>query len=210
MAGSVSASLVAHYEFAGDFNDSSGNGLHGAPNGSPSIISDLERGDVLSLNGVGQYVVCGIDPLFDITGAITVTAWIKVNTFDKDFQAIVTKGESAWRLTRNASNNGLEFACFGLSGNWKVSGSTNVNDGQWHHAAGVYNGSEICLYVDGVPDANHTANQAAIKIAFNDLQIGRSLHTSPMNQFDGAIDDARIYDRALFAGEVWQLYQEGL
>ncbi|MHC4158905.1 MAG: LamG-like jellyroll fold domain-containing protein, partial [Planctomycetota bacterium] len=63
---------------------------------------------------------------------------------------------------------------------------------------------------DGVPDANHTANQAAIKTNSNALQIGRSLYTSPSAQFDGKIDDVHIYDRALNAGEIWQLYQDGL
>ncbi|MHC4157833.1 MAG: LamG-like jellyroll fold domain-containing protein, partial [Planctomycetota bacterium] len=63
---------------------------------------------------------------------------------------------------------------------------------------------------DGVPDANHTANQAAIKTNSNALQIGRSLYTSPSAQFDGVIDDVRIYDRALTPEEIWQLYQDGL
>jgi len=203
LVSNASAGLVAHYEFAGDFNDSSDNGLHGSPNGFPSIISDPERGDVLSLNGVGQYVVCGNDPLFDITGAITVAAWIKVNTFDKNFQAIVTKGESAWRLTRDGSNNGLEFACMGLSGNWKVSGSKNVDDAQWHHVAGVYNGSEISLYVDGVLDASLAAS-GTIATSIRAACIGENMRL-PGRAWNGLIDDVRIYDHALSPAEIARL-----
>ncbi|MHC4113137.1 MAG: LamG-like jellyroll fold domain-containing protein, partial [Planctomycetota bacterium] len=137
LVGNASASLVAHYELAADFNDSSGNGLHGAGIGA-SIISDPERGDVLSLSGAGQYVDCGNNALFDITEAITVAGWIKVNSFDVAWQSVVAKGNSAWRLSRDGTQDDLEFACTGLSGNWKVLGSINVNDGKWHHVAGVY------------------------------------------------------------------------
>ncbi len=37
---------------------------------------------------------------FDITGSITVSAWIRVESFTKSWQAIVTKGDRAWRLHR--------------------------------------------------------------------------------------------------------------
>ena len=59
---------------------------------------------------------CGNDPLFDITNEITVAAWIKVDLFDKLCQAIVTKGESAWSLYRDADSDSIRFSSDGLQG----------------------------------------------------------------------------------------------
>jgi hypothetical protein len=200
LVGNASASMVAHYELAADFNDSSGNSLHGAAIGGASILLDPERGDVLSLGGAGEYVDCGNNALFDITEAITVAGWIKVNAFDVEWQAVVAKGSTAWRLSRDGINNGLEFACNGLSGNLKVLGSQDVNDGVWHHVAGVYDGSEISLYVDGILDASLAASGT---IATNTYQvcIGGNVDR-PGREWNGLLDDVRIYDHALSAAEI--------
>jgi len=200
LVGNASAGLVAHYEFAADFNDSSGNGLHGVPMGGASIISDPERGDVLSLGGAGQYVDCGNNALFDITEAITVAGWIKVNAFDVEWQAVVAKGNSAWRLHRNSNTNSLAFHCSGLSAGWGTGGSVNVNDGEWHHVVGVYDGSKIYLYVDGVVDNSEPtsgiidSNPEHVFIGGNSQQPGR--------EWNGLIDDVRIYNHALSPAEI--------
>jgi tetratricopeptide (TPR) repeat protein len=75
--------------------DSSDNGLDGKLVGGAHIISDSIRGNVLSLDGDGDYINCGNNPAFDITDSITIAARIKVNIFDKGWQAIVTKGDNA-------------------------------------------------------------------------------------------------------------------
>ena len=200
LVGNASASLVAHYELATDFNDSSGNGLHGTPMGGASILSDPERGDVLSLGGAGQYVDCGNNALFNITEAITVAGWIKVNAFDVQWQSVVAKGNSAWRLSRDGTQNDLEFACTGLSGNWKVLGSINVNDGKWHHVAGVYDGSEISLYVDGILDVSLTAS-GNVATTTHQVWLGGNVER-PGREWNGLLDDVRIYDHALSAAEI--------
>ena len=65
------------------------------------------------------------------------------------------------------------------------------------------------MYIDGQLDATHTAKQSFILTNNYDLTIGDILPqlTDP---FNGIIDDVRIYDRALTAGEILQLYQDGL
>jgi len=115
LVGSVSADLVAYYEFEGNAHDSSGNGLHGSLVGGATIVLDAERDYVLSLDGVDSYVDCGNDPRFDITDEITLAAWIKVNAFDKSKQAIITKGNLTWKLQRCAESNRIGFYCWPLA-----------------------------------------------------------------------------------------------
>ena len=81
-----------------------------------------------------------------------------------------------------------------------IIGTTNVNDGQWHHFAGVYDGSNITLYVDGAVDATSTAT-GTISTNTNNLWIGgNSGNTTRF--WDGWIDDVRIYDTGLTETEI--------
>ena len=49
-------------------------------------------------DGVNDYVAIPNEANFDLTGSMTVACWIKVDVFDVGFQAIVCKGNTAWRL----------------------------------------------------------------------------------------------------------------
>jgi hypothetical protein len=81
--------------------------------GNPVWVDGV-TGKALELDGADDYVDLGSDPRFAITGPITICAWIKVKALDKEWQALVTKGDSSWRLQRNWGQNSLEFACTGV------------------------------------------------------------------------------------------------
>jgi beta-galactosidase len=82
----------------------------------------------------------------------------------------------------------------------------NVNDGRWHHAAGTYNGSQICLYVDGKLDVSLTAS-GTIKINDHPIYIGENSER-PDRFWNGLIDDVRLYSYALTADEVAAIYAD--
>jgi outer membrane lipoprotein-sorting protein len=183
--------------------DAGNNGLDGVLVGDASWVDGIKAG-ALAFDGDGDYVDLGKDPAFDITNQITVSAWIKVDAFDRDWQAIVTKGDSAWRLQRNRGNNTLQFACTGLvvPGNrWSnIIGTTDVKDGWWHHVAGTYDGSKLCLYVDGALDVS---KEAFGTIRVNDQPVYIGENSEKPNRFwNGLIDDVRIYSYALGADEL--------
>jgi WD40 repeat protein len=183
--------------------DSSGNGLDGKLVGDAKIISDIQRGNILSLDGDGDYVDCGHSSIFEITDEITVAAWIKVNKFNKPFQAIIAKGASAWRLARESDQNSLHFAC-GPGASRLVRGRRDVDDGQWHHLAGVYDGTRMCLYLDGELDVSASAT-GSIDTNSEPVYIGeKSEHQGCF--WDGLIDDVRIYSYALSEAEIKELY----
>ena len=150
-------------------------------------------GYALDFDGTNDYVSIANESNFDFTTAMTVEAWIKVDTFDKEWQAMVTKGDNTWRLHRAASTNHISFGTDGVNIT-DLEGSTDVNDGQWHHIAGVFDGSNKYLYVDGNLDAfaNVTGtidtDNALVNIAENSQSIDR--------YFDGRIDEVRIWNIA--------------
>jgi len=188
--------------------DSSGNNLNGKLLGDANIVSDPERGTVLSLDGSGDYVDFGNNSAFNIFGSITVTVWIKARAFDEPWQAIINKGDSSWRLQRYEGKGSIEFACTGLNvtgTKWgNVWGTVGVNDGKWHHIAGIYNGTKIHLYVDGMLDKSLDAsgftntNEFSVMVGENPEQRGR--------YWNGLIDDVRIYSYALSENEVKEVY----
>ena len=182
--------------------DSSGRGhegtLIGGPNRAPGAI-----GGALEFDGDGDYVDLGTGADFDVVSQITVAAWIKVNAFDMDWQAIVTKGDTAWRLSRSQGDN-LHFACTGFWPEW-VHGSANVNDGQWHHVAGLYDGAELRLYVDGRLDVAETAS-GSINVNGYPVIVGANAE-QPGRAWNGLIDDVRIYNYALSAAEIQALVE---
>jgi len=141
--------LVAHWKFddgAGDVAADAGRfGIKGTIVGDPAWVKGAVGGS-LEFDGEGGYVDLGNEPNFEIANQITVAAWIKVNTFNKEWQTIAAKGDSSWRLQRNWGQNTLEFGCSGLlvpGSDWGgIYGKTDVNDGRWHHVAGTYDGRQ--------------------------------------------------------------------
>ena len=191
--------------------DSSGNGHNGTLMGDTSWVDGIDGG-ALAFDGDGDYVDIGKDQSFDITNQITVSAWIKVGAFDRDWQTIVAKGDRAWRLQRNWGESTLEFACSGLvvpGTDWgQIYGNTDVNDGHWHHAAGVYDEEKIYLYIDGNLDASAEA-PGTIRVNDEPVYIGEDSQM-PNRFWNGLIDDVRIYSYALSAEEISEIAQKAL
>lgn len=206
-------SLAAHWKLdegsGTTVSDSSGNGHDGVLIGDTAWI-DGHIGGALVFDGNEDFVEIADSNDWNIVNQITVSAWIKVDAFDKQWQAIVSKGDRSWRLQRNSGEKSLEFACSGLiiPGNrWgAVHGKAGIVDGQWHHAAGVYNGEEISLYIDGKLDVSA---QASGKIRVNDKGVLIGENSEKRGRFwIGAIDDVRIYSYGMTAQEVAALSKQ--
>ncbi len=162
-------------------------------------IIDNYPGTALNFDGTDDYVSIPNESDYDFTDSLTVEAWIKVNAFDKIWQAVINKGDDAWRLQRYTSTNNLDFGTNGLS-NLDLQGSTNVNDGHWHHIAAVFDGSYKYLYVDGRLDASVAVTGT---ISTNDLLVNIAENTGATGRnFNGTIDEVRIWNRALDSTQI--------
>ena len=197
--------MIAHWTFdrveGKNVLDSSGNGLHGELMGDAQIVSDPQRNSVLSLDGDEDYVDCGNSLAFDMSRQVTVSAWIKVHKFDTQWQAIVTKGSSAWRLRRYNLGSSVAFMS-GTNPDYWLEGIADVNDGKWHHVVGVHDGTRMCLYLDGELDVSASAT-GSIDSNGDPVCIGSD--SVPGRFWNGLIDDVRIYSYALSEAEVKEL-----
>jgi beta-galactosidase len=169
----------------------------------------------LSLDGNGSYIDCGNDWRFDITGSITVSAWINVKDFGKSFNTIIAKGDRCWRLQRFQATKRIEFAATGISNHqWGfVSGNIDLINNKWHHILGVYDGERISLYIDGQLDVSQEATGNILDIN-NPVHIGShpdylgQESDRPRRDFKGLIDDVKVYSYALSAEEITRLYEQ--
>jgi len=160
----------------------------------------------LQLDGVDDYVDCGNDSAFAIVDRITVAAWVKTNDAGNgEHNPFVTKGDRTYALKHNAGNT-IEFFVYDPVAQWcsaTYAVNSSFND-QWHHVAGTYDGNDVKLYIDGVLAA--TASQVGtINHLVYAVNIGRNAQ-EPDRFYDGAIDEVRIYGRALDATEILQLH----
>jgi hypothetical protein len=164
-------------EIPGDGIDNNCNGL-------------VDENNALSFDGVDDYVEVPNESVFDFTNAMTVEAWVKIGSFTKTWQAIVTKGDDSWRLHRFSNSNTISFGTTGLS-NGDLPGTANLNDGAWHHVAAVYDGAFKYVYVDGNLDGK-TAVTGVLQNSNYDVAIGENLEARG-REFNGKIDEVRIW-----------------
>jgi len=207
VAGPAIASLLAFYEFDSNAIDSVGTN-HGSEKGNPYYVAGV-FGQAISFDGVGDYVDCGNSSAFNVTGVITVAAWIKMRAVNTDWQTIVAKGDSAWRLSTAQSTRRLHFAVTGGPTYHSVDGGIEIPTGEWHHACGTYDGANIRLYIDAVEDpASPVAYSGGITTDNYNVYIGENAERTG-RYWDGLIDDVAIFDHALTINEIIQLKNLG-
>jgi hypothetical protein len=165
----------------------------------------------------GNYVKFPPNNDLNISGDITVEAWIKIAAFTPNYVqgSIVckhgwTQGEKGYVL-RCGGNGYLAFAIAGInnSGNavsWKEakSGSGKLQLNTWHHVAGTYDGHKIKLYIDGDQVASKNFSGSIDPSIDYDLKVGRIADNNTVDKrfFDGWIDDVRIWNDALSESDI--------
>lgn len=90
-----------------------------------------------------------------------------------------------------------------IGGSYKTvtAGTTKLTVGQWAHVAVTYDGSNVKIYINGTLEGTLAAS-GSIDVCTGPLQIGNT--TVWGEEFNGSIDEARVYDRALSAAEITQ------
>ena len=203
--------------------DSSGGDLDG------EIVGDAKWqpgrvGGALHFDGDGDFVDCGHDPSFSGRGPMTIVAWVKASRSDRNLLTIVAKGSTAWRLQWHqeertvALHTGYDStierpgATAGVWDYWKsvwyTGRNATLNDGHWHHIAGVYDGLRVCMYLNGRLHGYRPVPVTEERAANSEpLYIGGCSDRTGTD-WRGLIDEVRIYSYALTEEEVRALYEE--
>ncbi|RYE18995.1 MAG: hypothetical protein EOP51_20820, partial [Sphingobacteriales bacterium] len=152
-------------------------------------------GNALALDGTDDRAITTETAAFNFgTGDFTVEAWVKTsNTSALDFVALGNSigGDEYWLGMRSLRP---QFTVSGVG----VYGTANLNDGKWHHLAGVRYAGEMYLYVDGVlqgatPNGNSVSPNGGLTIG--------ALSNNTLNWI-GMVDEARVYNTNLTLAQI--------
>src|ERR1017187_635636 len=109
----------------------------------------------LQCDGLQNYASVSNNDALTPQGPFTVESWVLFIDIAPFFVGNMdVLQQSGWWLGLSDPDNTLYVNTgFSSYGNAQIFGVTTVNDGAWHHVAGVYDGTNLVLYVDGVPEA---------------------------------------------------------
>ena len=203
--------LVAYYPFSGNANDASGNGNDGTPQGAvPTADRFGNSNSAYAFDGANDYIVC-TDMNLANTATISVWAYpvgLVGSLVSKYNGQVVNCGYEF--IYHNDNSLGL-YAHVGYVGDPNndifPSGMTMLTLNSWSHCLLVLNNGEARIYLNGVLKYTQ-ANVNPTSQNHDNVLLGRSVGGG--NVFNGALDDIRIYNRALSPSEVQQLYASEL
>jgi len=174
--------------------------------------TDGRFGYGLDFDGVNDYVQVPASASLDITGPITVEAWIKPSGTPVNYSEIVDKetqtpGPGFSFILH--SNRLIQFWVGESGTDWaNAQGTTELLDGVWYYVVGVADGSAIRVYVNGAQEGAPTPQGPPGSTAGVNLQIGRGGY-SLQRWFNGIIDEVRISNRTLTPEEIAANYELG-
>ncbi len=225
--------LVAHYKFdeAGgassaedELGRSPGAVGSGVTTGEAGVAGNAYRfQDLATQDGIVDMGNAGFLAEILSTGELTFAAWIRSTDTSSGRNTIISAANST------AANSYVDMGIAGsepnvgaLSGRLRPDGNANiaeifssappaevlVNDDGWHHVVLTLDlaDSTLRLYVDGAPVAENAAFAASVLPAFNNFEVGRLGRAAPTDAFGGLVDDVQIYNEALTAARIADLY----
>jgi len=204
--------------------DYSGNKNKGTLVNGPTWVNG-KFGKALNFDGVNDYVTQGLS-LAQSQG--TIAHWVKPDQLRVMAIYYESDGTTAGQYNGfNDPTSMLEMHT-GIDGsnNWYAQyqrgtnvspngfasvGAGSVNAGQWSHVVMTWNTSgSLILYVNGIQvGADNMSGETFVSKTATVKQIGRVGDGTAARHWDGLIDEVRVYNRALSANEVQQLYNTG-
>ena len=150
--------------------------------------------------------------VLELSGSLTIEAWIYPTSWKSQvYQGCILNKEGInyqGYMLRCGANGTLNFN-IGTGSTWKElnspSGTLVLNT--WQHVAGVFDGTQLKIYVNGVQIGTPLSYTGSV--AVNDtipLEIGRS-HLYHDRNFPGKIDEVRVWNTALTSCEIYGNYR---
>lgn len=201
--------------------DSTGNGNTGIFHGGVSWYTPGRSGSCIQFNGLDGYVDCGNNPDTNLTGDMSFSAWVKMNSgyYDQKIGGNQNGSYGGYKLC--IYNSKAEFEVRDANNkphlNRDMTGGTILTMGSWYHILGVYSesGHWIKTYVNGKLDRHLQGNGTgtgqtdvpanALGSTTGNFVMGRE-PWADLYYFDGWMDDIRVWNRALGDSDAKALY----
>ena len=188
--------------------DNTSTNLDGTISGATWMSEDMcVIGKCLRFDGTDDRINMGDTTILKSVTALTVEAWIRTNTLsggEDGLRNIATKegqnsDESEFMLRLDTANDDLEFYVGGSA--YVGASSGTINQNQWYHVVGTYDGSNVNIYLNGILKQS-SAKTGATGTSTTPLRIGNSIRFVNERYWQGEIDDVKIFNYARTAAQV--------
>jgi hypothetical protein len=208
--------LVAWYPFKFNANDRSGNGINGTVTNA-SLTTDRfgNCNSAYYFNGSNAYISASSSS-FNSLNHFTISFWLQVDNYPSAGSYMITKGNET------SGGSPLSFRCYTGALPFQYLGTDNFISGtpvvryattsafssnNWHHLTLTYDGSDQIVYIDGTSSTS-VSQTGSLRTNTDPLMIGARFFAGNLQDaFEGKLDDIGVWNRALTATEVADLYQ---
>jgi len=184
--------------------DGGGQECHGTLHGAEWAACG--EGHALRFDGAQAHVDCGSATSLDLTGPLTLAAWVYPTARPQSETGIAGKSFDSYALT--AYGDGCYYWYISSGGN-KCKAPISVR--RWGFLVGTFDGETLKLYVNGAL-ADSCASQFDAVNHGNAFYIGRIARyandVAVTDGFKGVIDGVRVYDGALGDSDVAALFEQ--
>lgn len=198
--------LILFLPFNGNAQDESGNNNAVTVNGA--VLTSDRFGNLQSaykFDGIDDNMRVTNSTMLNFSNSITVNFWIYIDQLYDREQYPISHGNWVQRWKVSISNNKIRWTINTTGGITDLDSETIITKGQWYNITGYYSGQDIELYINGKLDAfkyfNGGINSSAV-----DLTLGQTVPNNTQYNFNGKIDDVRLFDYALRYEEIVQFY----
>ena len=177
---------------------------------SPQFNSD--NAGIWTFDGNDEYIDFGTS--LNFTSKISIGGWFKTSGTSNNTYIIskhitgLSQPYFVYGVYVDSSSK-LVFR-IGTSIAYLITSTTSIEDNAWHYFTGVYNGTNIKLYIDGASDATPVSATGTLDQTSKKTTIGVVISGddgSINNEYDGKISLTHFYNHALSAQEVLQNYR---
>lgn len=197
--------LIAYFPCNGNANDSSGNNNNGTVHGAP-LVNDRtgNPNSAYQFNGTTGYIQVPNSTGLNVQQSISINFWMNVGAFFTREQYPISHGnwENRWKVS--ITNDRVRWTVKTTTGIKDLDSETKLVTGTWYNVTVIYGGSDVEIFVNGNLDA-FTSWSGTILPTTIDLTIGQVLPNNQGYNFQGVLDEIRIYDYALSMSEIQDL-----
>lgn len=175
------------------------------------MLSEGLVGNGFKFDGIDDYVQFNSSPSFDINGsAVSVSLWAKLDYLPGDmpggFGPMFDSDGDEYNLYEDKANNELRFkVTTTVSAERPGIPAASLKTGEWLHVVGVYNGSQVMIYLNGILKDAHTLS-GAVKTGQVPM-LGKSVVNGVPTYFKGSLDNVQVFNRALSSAEIDDMYK---
>ena len=159
----------------------------------------------MSFDGIDDNASNASPPTAPYSG-YAISAWVKLTQTDTSGADVVSWGDNFG--LRVYSDGNVKSWFWNTTTTYKMCTTVGVNvkDGLWHHLVGTYNGANIQVWVDGVLKQTLAATGTMVYPRGTTLFVGQHGFGGTDHNFNGLIDEVRIYDHGLTSADVSVLF----